>query len=130
MTQQFSQKELDSKNIKWLMEGKQKPMLQSLHKKIPTKQVKNKKGIIIILLCTFVCESSVLKENYCSLKPHFALDPILLPYFVYCCPPEEYHSLFEVIEPSIGLSRIAYLINTECGSDNKVGCFATIPLTI
>ncbi len=52
-------------------------------------------------------------EYYDSLKPIFALDPLLLPNFIQCCPPEGYHSLFEVIEPSIALSRIALVLTNS-----------------
>ncbi len=58
-------------------------------------------------------------EFYDSLKPLFALDPLLLPNFIYCCL-EEYHSLFQVIEPSIALSRIGYLIQKSDLNMEKV----------
>ena len=52
-------------------------------------------------------------EYYDSLKPIFALDPLLLPNFIQCCPLEGYHSLFEMIKPSIALSRIAFVLTNS-----------------
>ena len=59
-------------------------------------------------------------EFYDSLKPNFVLDSLLLPNFTYCCRPEDYHCLFQVIEPSIALSRIGYLIESDCVDTDKV----------
>ena len=57
-----------------------------------------------------------MNEHYSSLKPLFALDPLLLPNVIYCCPFEEYSSLFEKIDPSIALSRITYYLTTSAYS--------------